>query len=208
MLHDYGTDIETLREEIAQIKQRVAKLEKREGAVDGASPHKDRVGHVEKMRNMHPDGAIMKLLSEAEDECGENGLSGVVTYLGVYSSSERQSTWIRKNVNVDRLLALIESRAAEKVLACMGSAERLNILRAILTKPMTVSQIVEKCNLGSTGQAYHHLRSLIAADIVCEDEYQKGLYVIRPHRVQGIIMLLAGISDICDPQYTQENVGE
>ena len=36
-----------------------------------------------------------------------------------------------------------------------------------------------------------------------EDEQQKGVYVIQPHKVQGIIMLLAGISDMVDETYTQ-----
>jgi hypothetical protein len=48
---------------------------------------------------------------------------------------------------------------------------------------------------------------LVAADLVVEDNKNKGkgVYVIQPHRVQGIIMLLAGISDMLDPQYTYGN---
>jgi hypothetical protein len=167
-----------------------------------------RVGHVEKMLNMHPDKAIMKLLGDAEDECGQEGNAGRVTYLGVFASGDRQSTWIKKNVNVDRLLELIENRMAEKVLACIGNGDRLNILLAILRKPMTVAQLVEECKFGSTGQAYHHLKPLIAADLVKEDAINKGTYVITPHRVQGIVMLLAGISDMSDPEYTQGTFDE
>ena len=44
---------------------------------------------------------------------------------------------------------------------------------------------------------------LLAADIVAEDGQKKGVYVIQPHKVQGIIMLLAGISDMVDETYTQ-----
>ena len=36
-----------------------------------------------------------------------------------------------------------------------------------------------------------------------EDALQKGVYIIQPHKVQGIIMLLTGISDLADETYTQ-----
>lgn len=73
----------------------------------------------------------------------------------------------------------------------------------ILHGPKTVTMLVEKCGFGSTGQVYHHMKPLLAADVVVEDEKQKGVYIIQPHKVQGIIMLLAGISDMVDETYTQ-----
>ena len=66
-----------------------------------------------------------------------------------------------------------------------------------------MASLVEECDFGSTGQVYHHMKPLLAADIVVEDEKQKGVYVIQPNRVQGVIMLLAGISDMVDETYTQ-----
>ena len=63
--------------------------------------------------------------------------------------------------------------------------------------------MVEDCGFGTTGQVYHHMKPLLAADLVVEDEKQKGVYVIHPHRVQGVIMLLVGISDMVDESYTQ-----
>jgi DNA gyrase subunit B len=81
----------------------------------------------------------------------------------------------------------------------------LNILLSILKKPMTVAQLVEEGGYNSTGQVYHHLKPLLAADLIVEDSQNegRGVYVVQPHRVQGIIMLLSGISDMLDPQYTQ-----
>ena len=49
------------------------------------------------------------------------------------------------------------------------------------------------------------MKPLLAADIVVETEKQKGLYVINPKKVQGIIMLLAGISDLVDETLTRES---
>ena len=164
------------------------------------------VGHVQKMPGMHGDPHIMAILDRLEDACGSSGSSGRLAYLGVYSSGGRQSTWIMPDVNADGLLTLIEEGTAEKVLACIGSSDRLNLLLAILRKPRTVAQLVGECGFTSTGQVYHHLKPLIAADLVTEDASNRGLYVIAPHRVQGILMLLAGISDMIDPQYSQGNL--
>ena len=70
-------------------------------------------------------------------------------------------------------------------------------------------ELVETLNFGSTGQVYHHLKPLIAADIVADDrDGGKGKYAIVPHRVQGILMLLAGVSDLSDTQYSSGTFGE
>ena len=162
--------------------------------------------HVQKMAGMHKDPNIMAILDRLEDTCNETGCSGRLAYVGVYASGGRQSTWIQNDVNADVLLRLIEEGTAEKVLACIGSSDRLNLLLAILRKPRTVAQMVGECGFTSTGQVYHHLKPLMAADLVVEDEHIRGTYVIVPHRVQGILMLLAGISDMIDCQYSQGNL--
>jgi len=87
----------------------------------------------------------------------------------------------------------------------VGSNDRLNMLLAILRKPRTVAELVSDCGYTSTGQVYHHLKPLIAADLVMED-HRRGSYVIRPHRVQGVIMLLAGVADLVDGAFTQGTV--
>ena len=89
------------------------------------------------------------------------------------------------------------------MLNCIGSSDRLNILLALLRKPMSVAEIVSECGLNSTGQAYHHMKPLLAADLIVEDVNNKGVYVVQPHKVQGIIMLLAGICDLVDETYSK-----
>lgn len=207
MERDYGKEIDALKQELQEIKELLINGAKTiNTSKNDDEPHK-RVGHIEKMNNMHPDPAIMAVLDKLENKCGSNGENGCITYLGVFSSGNRQSTWIRNEVNTNDLLTLIENRTAEKVLTCIGNNDRLNILLAILKKPMTVAQLVDECGYNSTGQVYHHLKPLIAADLITEDNKNegKGYYVIQPHRVQGIIMLLAGICDMVDTQYTQGN---
>ena len=202
MTRDFGAEIDALQKELMEIK---SLLQKGFSADARGDEPKKRVGNIVKMNNMHPNPSIMAILSRLENLCGSNGDNGRITYLGVFASGNRQSTWIRNEVNTNDLLSLIENRMAEKVLACIGNSDRLNILLSILKKPMTVAQLVEECGYNSTGQVYHHLKPLVAADLIAEDSKNegKGYYVIQPHRVQGIIMLLAGISDMLDPQYTQ-----
>ena len=165
------------------------------------------VGHVEKMIGMHPDERISSLISDLEDSCGADGSTGRITCMGVFASGGRQSTWVKNSLNTDDLLALIENRTAEKVLACVGSTDRLNMLLAILRKPRTVAELVSDCGFSSTGQVYHHLKPLLTADLVVEDKAHRGSYIIQPHRVQGLIMLLAGVADLVDGTYTQGEIG-
>jgi len=209
MQRDYDAEIDNLQKELSKIKELLQPITPgllQEHMKTSANKSHKKVGHIEKMPNMHPDPNIMNILDRLENNCGSKGENGCITYIGVFSSGDRHLTWIRNEVNTENLLVLIENRTAGKVLACIGSNDRLNILLSILKKPMTVAQLVEGCGYNSTGQVYHHLKPLVAADLVIEDKNEgKGVYVIQPHRVQGIIMLLAGISDMLDPQYTQGN---
>lgn len=208
MERDYGAEIDALRGELDEIKELItnlsAKKEANEEKNESSKPSYggERVGHVHKMKFMHPDENIMKMMNDCENKCGGENLTGCITYLGVFASGGNQSSWVSKDKDTDDLLGLAENGMAEKVLACIGSQTKLNILSALLKKRMTVSELVEQLNLGSTGQAYHHLRTLITADFVKEDEKFKGSYVIVPHRVSGIIMILAGISDLLDERYS------
>ncbi len=159
------------------------------------------VGHVEKMVGMHPDPHVSAILDQLENRCGESGCTGRIAYMGVFASGGRQSTWVNNDVNTDKLLSLIENRTAENVLACIGNNDRLSLLLALLRKPCTVAELVSDGGFTSTGQVYHHLKPLMAADLVIQDK--RGSYIIQPHRVQGLIMMLAGVSDLVDGTYSQ-----
>ncbi len=210
MERNFGEELDALKEQMnalqANLKAAFEQISPLLPDCAKGGPHPT-VGHVEKMVGMHPDERISSLLSDLEDSCGLNDNTGRVTYMGVFASGGRQSTWVRNDLNTDSLLTLIENRTAEKVLACVGSSDRLNLLLSILRKPRTVAELVSEGGFSSTGQVYHHLKPLLTADLVVEDERQRGCYIIRPHRVQGIIMLLAGIGDLVDGAYTQGEIG-
>lgn len=197
MERDFGHEIDSLKDELAEIKTLLSAFVQ----TPSSKSTKKQLKNISPMDNMHPDKRLSEKMSELCAIADGEGNTGAITYLGVYASGGRQSNWIRNEVNTDGLLSLIENRTAEKVLNCIGNGDRLNILRAILKKPMSVAEIVSECNFNSTGQAYHHMKSLLAADLIVEKN--KGIYIVQPHKVQGIIMLLAGISDMIDETFTE-----
>ncbi len=207
MERDYGKEIDSLKQQMENLQNMVSpQLDELRAMVMELLPKKpstEKLERVHVMHGMHPDSRLSEMMEELCYKTEERNGSGLISYLGVYNSGGRQSNWIRSTVPTEDLLALIESGIASKVLACIGNASRLAILLEILRGPKTVASLVEKCSFGSTGQVYHHMKPLLAADVVVEDEKQKGVYVIQPHKVQGIIMLLAGISDMVDETYTQ-----
>lgn len=207
MERDYASEMDALKEQLDKLQSSVLpQLDEIREQLTELLPNKpstEKLEQVHVMHGMHPDSRLSEQMEELCYQTEAKGVTGLVTYLGVYSSGGRQSNWIRPSVPTDELLSLIESGVAGKVLLCIGNANRLAILLEILRGPKTVAALVEKCGFGSTGQVYHHMKPLLAADIIAEDDHQKGVYVIRPHKIQGIIMLLAGISDMVDETYTQ-----
>lgn len=205
MEHDYSVDIENLKKEVADLKALFMEFTKHRNDIDSEIEDSD-LKNVHPMKNMHPDPKLSCIMNRLCKLTDKEDRTGSITYLGVFTSGGRQSNWIQNETNTDDLLKLIENKSASVVLQSIGNNDRLNLLLALLRTPMTVAMLVEKCGFNSTGQVYHHLKPLISADIVFEDEQaERGVYAVKPHRVQGIIMLLAGIADLVDIKYSQGN---
>jgi len=207
MERNFGQEIDQLREELSELKRMFCAMQPK--TADEPAHRQDekrREGHIQKMPGMHPDKSIRAVLDQLENDANESGSSGRVTYIGTYESGGNQSTWVQHSIDVDPLLQQIEDGSAARVLACIGSNDRLRLLLALLKKPMTVQQMVAECGFNTTGQVYNHLRSLISVDLVAEDEHgSRGTYTIIPHRVSGLIMLLAGVRDLLDSEFTPAN---
>ena len=196
MDRDFSAELDEIKAELKKLKEFYMRSSSK--AEEGGKNWK----RVEPIRNMHPDSRLSGMMTEMCTHAEESGASGLVTYMGVFSSGGRQANWIKNEVNADDLLRAVEDRTPERVLACIGSNERLNILIALLKKPMTVAEIVKKCGFGSTGQAYHHMKPLLAAGIIADGEEGagKGVYVVRFDKVRGVIMLLAGICELASAE--------
>ena len=142
MDRDFSAELDEIKAELKKLKEFYMRSSSK--AEEGGKNWK----RVEPIRNMHPDSRLSGMMTEMCTHAEESGVSGLVTYMGVFSSGGRQANWIKNEVNADDLLRAVEDRTPERVLACVGSNERLNILIALLKKPMTVAEIVKKCGFG------------------------------------------------------------
>ena len=198
MNRDYGKEIDGINVQLEEIKRLLGFTNK----PNKRSVAKETLDKIPPFENV--DKRLKELMEEMQEQVDKDGGTGAIRYLGFFNSGGRGSYWITSEaVKTDNLLKLIESNIAAKVLSCIGNNDRLNMLLALLRTPKTAAQLVEECGYNTTGQVYHHLKPLLAADLVKEDDNNRGYYIIQPHRVQGVIMLLAGISDMLDTKYTQ-----
>ncbi|MDR0287215.1 MAG: hypothetical protein LBI03_05865 [Clostridiales bacterium] len=205
MEKEFENEIGNLKKEIEELKALVMQTINT-GGKNSSVVETEKLKYVHPMENMHPDPKLSSIMDSLCLITDKGNRTGSITYLGVFTSGGRQSNWIQNEVNTDDLLALIENKSASTVLQCIGNNDRLTLLLALLRTPMTVAAMVEKCGFNSTGQVYHHLKPLISADLVFEvEQAERGVYAVKPHRVQGIIMLLAGISDLTDTKYSEGN---
>ncbi len=193
MERDYGAELDEIRRDLQVIRQQLAQ---------SAADHDDRpdigapVGKVYRAPGLAQDKALNQVQRRLETECGQSGDSGRIAYAGVFTNGENQSTWSRESVSADGLLRLAGTPAADRVMRALGGPE-LTMLTAMLKGSRSVSQLVEDCGFGTTGQAYHHLKALLAADLVQEEpSAPRGRYRVIPHRVQGVLMVLCGVADL------------
>ena len=193
MNRNYGAELDEIRRELQAIRRQLG-----EDSVPATSSPciGEPVGTVYRAPGLSQDNALNQVQRRLERECGETGDYGRIAYAGVFTNGENQATWSRESVSADGLLHLAGTPAAGRVLRALGGPE-LSMLTAMLKGSRSVAQLVEDCGFGTTGQAYHHLKSLLAADLVQEEpSAPRGRYRIIPHRVQGVLMLLCGVADL------------
>ena len=121
MERDFEKELDELKNEV----KRLGELLDGKAAAGKPQDGAERVGHIQRIPNMHPDPRLSSLMGDLESKSGARGTGGAITYLGVFASGGRQSSWIRNGVETDGLLALIENGTAERVLAHGNPREAL-----------------------------------------------------------------------------------
>lgn len=144
-------------------------------------------------------GATIGVATDLANRAEHDDERGITTTRGVFRDSQgaREYRW-ESEETAETLLALDDGVVAQ-MLAAIGHRQRLAILKAILNRPSSASDLVSSLHLGTTGAAYHHLNVLQAADLVTQEE--RGIYVVRPHRVSAIFAILAGVLSANDTTY-------
>jgi DNA-binding transcriptional ArsR family regulator len=81
------------------------------------------------------------------------------------------------------------------VLAALGHPARARIVRSLLAGgALGTADLQEAAGLGSTGQLYHHLRSLTYCGLVEQDA--RGSYRVAPGAVVPALVLLVAAADV------------
>ena len=82
------------------------------------------------------------------------------------------------------------------VLAALGHPKRLALVRALVQRPATATELAATVELSSPGQLYHHLRTLTAAGVVTASG--RGSYRIAPAKLVPVLVLMLAAADVAE----------
>ena len=126
----------------------------------------------------------------ADEPAGE---AGEVGYHGAVRLQEGAGplTW---TIGYDAAATLdLPPGPVSEVLAALGHPVRLALVRRLLTGPAGTHELVEATELSSSGQLYHHLRTLTAARVVEQDGRS---YRVPPTGVVPVLVALLAAADL------------
>ncbi|WP_150265208.1 ATP-binding protein [Paenibacillus tepidiphilus] len=173
MTRDFGREMDELHSQMAILQQLVQQLLAARTAGDYPS-------------------AVQAPLHETAETPKE---AGAVFYSGHMEWSGEGFRWEPQERRLEQLLGVSSDRLV-KVLAALGHKQRLDILCAVLIEPLTGAELVEQLRMGTTGQLYHHLKALTAANLLVQE--QSGRYTVPKHGRLPFLLLLAAAGDLLD----------
>ncbi|UYQ63101.1 ArsR/SmtB family transcription factor [Streptomyces peucetius] len=164
------------------LEKRVAELERRMAALEGAAPTV--------AAPAEGDFWALEGLKQQLAQAGEAAADGGVLFTGaVRLPTQERYEWQYGVLTADVLGedAGDRSQTAES-LAALGNAVRLRLLREILGGRRTAAELAELEGLGTTGQIYHHLRQLTGAGWL--HTTGRGRYEVPGARVVPLLVVL------------------
>ncbi|MFJ5996718.1 ArsR/SmtB family transcription factor [Streptomyces sp. NPDC092370] len=161
-----------------ELEQRVADLERRLAALEGAQDTGPRI-----------DGSDFWALNGLKEQLTEAGAAdGGVLYTGsVRLPTGEQYAW-QMTALTENLLDDAWTTAAESF-AALGHPVRLRLLREVLGGRRTAAELAELDEVGTTGQIYHHLSRLTATGWL--HTTGQGRHEVPPGRVVPLLVALA-----------------
>lgn len=203
MDRDYGKEIDKIQEQLNRLYRLMGSLTVEGLPASAGSLPGERSGHAGNVagdvaqRSANENTVVSHGGEDAPHDGGDDRW-GELHYFGRYSGGANgtQVRWEPQTRFVGQLLGDAGERPA-KVLAALGHRQRLDILRSVLREPLTGPQLVDKLNMGSTGQLYHHLKALIGADLLQQEE-RGGAYAVPPKRALPLLLLLAAAGDLAE----------
>jgi DNA gyrase subunit B len=179
MSRDYGAELDAVKAGLTELQQLVRQWV--HASPGKTSPHAD----------VTETG--MMVAAQLQERPGE---AGGIFYSGQYRGEKWGYRWEPQERRVSELLGLDGDKVA-KVLSALGHKQRLDILRSVLTEPLTGAELVERLNMGTTGQLYHHIKALLSANLLVQEE-RGGRYSLPGHRALPLLLLLSAASDLLD----------
>ena len=199
MAKDYGKEVKQLKNELDEIKKGFKELDAFMKNFKELNDIKRSVSELAGIKkNFDELAETMKDFDElAGIKKNENEPAAVKKAPpSEADSGEQYSESMYGEAEANVYYKLIENKTAGQLLQTIGSNDRLLLLLAIIRTPMNVATMVSKCNFNSTGQAYHHLKPLVAAGLVSESESERGIYEVSKGRAQGVYKLLSGVAEL------------
>lgn len=184
MERDYGREIDELRSEVQRLSQLMGR-----GTEAATQDGTQALNKCSRAR-------------ELKKEADANGWTGALNSYSTYTCNGRGYFSDISSISTDALLEQDNDLAA-RVLSTFAHKQRLAILKAILVEPLSASEILEKLNMGTTGQVYHHINGLLAADLITQEN--NGKYAFKGHRVHGFLLILASVRDVLNEKYSKGN---
>jgi len=113
-----------------------------------------------------------------------------------YSGRLREPAELEWSISVDPAQVLdLPDAPRTDVLAALGHPVRAAVVRQLAESgPCAAAALQEAAGLGSTGQLYHHLKSLTGCGLVEQDK--RGSYRLRPQAAIPALVLLTAASDV------------
>ncbi|MEF3303283.1 ATP-binding protein [Paenibacillus sp. GYB003] len=181
MNRDYGAELDALKAQVAELERTIRRWTETQAAVPAAGNRERTAAETVSLDVGDGDG---------------DGDRGAIYFSGHYRSGGRTMRFDARERSLGGLLG-INSEKAAKVIAALGHKQRLDLLLAVWDEPLTGSELVERLNMGTTGQLYHHLKALAGADLLAQEE-RGGKHTIPPHRRFQLLLLLAAVSDLIE----------
>ncbi|MGZ9585760.1 ATP-binding protein [Paenibacillus marinisediminis] len=173
---DYGNELDELKAQMKELQQLVQQL-----CTPSSMSSNMLLPH-----DTHSDHS----LEPAEQQ------ESVVYYSGQYRSEKSHYRWESQARTLHQLLEQDGEKMA-RVLGALGHKQRVDILRSLMIQPMSGPELVERLNMGTTGQLYHHIKALIGADLLLQEE-RGGKYAVTAHRALPLLLLFTGAAELFD----------
>lgn len=162
----------------------------------------ERVARLEDSRSVpsHMDTALVQgLIADLQGDDADESPGGTIVYAGAGPwGGETVALQIGRRWD-DLRDASDESIA--RVLSALSSATRIRIVGELLQGPMSTGDLVDRLDLPSSGQLFHHLKELLAAGLIHQPV--RGTYAIGDRRVVPMLVVLSAAIDLAIPTEEQ-----